>query len=277
MKQIVINLAICFLPFLVAAQENCNVFLWQGDTAKFNACELIQKSPKYFQLTYRHHKIRDSAIQIAPHYDYPYWSKSIAFLKTGDFVGWKQLIDKAVNRNELKHLGYRGWCRFQFFGDYRGAIADLDRLEAIMGTSDIGVSQNGTYHLQIAKALCHKMIGERTEALSLIEDQIAADPDFVGAFDFMHLGVLYLETGDLDKAHQSFLKQEKMNPIAENCFYQSKLEMVRGNLELALNYAKEASKRYKDGQFMYDPYSHQVDKVYAVEMEELIDHLKSLL
>lgn len=265
-------LSVMLLPLV--AQDNCNVFLWEGDTAKYTACTYLENAPRRYQLTFAHHAIRDSAIRIAPHYDYPYWSKSIAFLKTGDFLNWKILIDQAVERNEIKHLGYRGWCRFQFFRDYEGAISDLERLEDIMGMSDIGICQNGMYHLQVAKALCYKLIGNPEEAIALIERQIAADPDYVGAYDYLHLGVLYLEAGELDKARLNLEKQEAMNPLAENAYYQAMVSESTGDKGRAITLLEESLNRYDQGYYMYDPYTHQVDKVFRVEIEEAYSRMQ---
>lgn len=274
MKKKLLILSLFFLALAGYSQDNCNVYLWEGDTAKFNACEYLQNAPGYFQLRREHHVIRDSAIKIAPHYDYPYWSKSIAYLKTGDFIGWKKLIDKAVELNELKHLGYRGWCRFQFFRDYEGAISDLERLEEIMGTTDTGICQNGKYHLRVAMGLCYKMIGEKQKALEIIKSQIDADPDFVQLFDYLHLGVLYFEMNQLDEAKRSFQLQETINPLAETAFYQSQLAQKEGDSNAALKYAELALERHKQRRFMYDPYGHQVDKVYLSQIEDQIERLK---
>ena len=54
------------------------------------------------------------ALEICPSYHPAYRAKSTAYLKTGDFITWKKLMDKAVELSPEDHLDYRGWCRFQF-------------------------------------------------------------------------------------------------------------------------------------------------------------------
>lgn len=273
MKKIKLLFLISFCYQSSLCQDNCNVFLWNGDTAKYNTCQFLQNAPSYFQLRREHQLICDSAIKIAPHYDHPYWSKSIAYLKTGDFLTWKTLIDQAVSRNQENHLGYRGWCRFQFFRDYQGAIDDLERLEVLMGTSDIGICQNGDYHLQIAKGLCYKMLGKPEEAIQLITQQIAVDPDFIGLYDYLHLGVLYLDVGRVKDAVLAFEKQEKIAPWAETMYYLAKASSILGEPALAKQYATLALTRYQQEIFLYDPYTHQIDKIYQIQIEELLDSL----
>ena len=62
-------------------------------------------------------------------------------------------MNKAVALDPKEHLPYRGWCRYQFFRDYEGAIQDIERLDSL-SKYDIGYSVNAEYHLHIARALC---------------------------------------------------------------------------------------------------------------------------
>lgn len=266
MKQAILTIIILSASRLMA-QDNCNSFLWEGDTAKYKSCMYVQKSPSHFQLTRQYHQIRDDAIKIAPHYSYPYWAKSIAYLKTGDFLIWKKLIDKAVELDEEKYLGYRGWCRFQFFRDYEGAIKDIKRLETLFQGHDIGYSQNGDYHLTVAKALCYKMLGVNDTALMIIEKHLQ-QTNAVMPYDYMHLGVLYLDFGEVDKALDAFSKQSEFNELADNQYYISKVHRVLGNLPESAACLEYAMDLYSQRRFMNDVYTHPVDKVYFLQIEE---------
>lgn len=113
----------------------------------------------------------DKAIELCPSFDYAYFEKAVPYLKRGDFITWRKLIDKAVELNPTGHLGYRGWCKYQFIRDYRGAIRDLEKLDSLT-SFDIGYSINGDYQLNIAKALCYKALGQKTKAIEIIENQI---------------------------------------------------------------------------------------------------------
>ncbi|WP_321538873.1 tetratricopeptide repeat protein [Flavobacterium piscinae] len=82
-----------------------------------------------YQFSKEYQSILNESLKIDSTFDYAYWAKSIAYLKSGDFITWKKLIDKAVDLNPVEYLGYRGWCRYQFFRDYEGAINDIEALE----------------------------------------------------------------------------------------------------------------------------------------------------
>ena len=180
------------LHHYVVAQPNCKAFLMNGDSCQYKACKYIEDSPNYFQLTKEFHQVYDKAIEICPAYSQAYRAKSTAYLKTGDFISWKRLMDKAVSLDAAQHLSYRGWCRFQFFRDYEGAISDIESLEKLVNY-DIGFSQNGDYHLKVVKALCFKMIGKKKKAIKLIEEHILEDTKDFELYNYLHLGVLYLE------------------------------------------------------------------------------------
>ena len=249
------------------AQDNCNVFLWNGDSCKYDACSYLENAKSWYQLTKEYHMIKDTAIQICPSYATPYRHKSTAYLKTGDFINFKKLIDKAVLLNPVQNLDYRGWCRFQFFRDYQGAINDIERLEKLTG-ADIGYCQNGDYHLIIAKGLCYKMLGERDKAIQIIKNQINLNPKLVGDYDYLHLGVLYFEKEKYTKAIKLFDQQSILNNLAENQYYKALSYKAIGD---NLKYKKAislADEYYLASNIMYDVYTHQVDKVYYVQIKE---------
>lgn len=255
-----------FFTTTALAQDNCNYFLTNGDSCRYKACKFLEESPSYFQLTKEYHEIKDKALEICPEYAIVYKQKSTAYLKTGDFIQWKVLIDKAVELNPSQNLDYRGWCRFQFFRDYKGAIEDIEELDRLLDY-DIGYCQNGDYHLNIAKALCYKMIGKKEKAISIIIDQIKKDTSAVGLYDYLHLGVLYLENKEYEKALDAFTKQSSLNELAECQYYTALAYKYLNKQEEYLNSIKMAKSLYASSRYMLDMYTHHVDKVYEQEIE----------
>ncbi len=247
------------------AQKNCNVFKWNGDDCKYKACVFLQEAPRYFQLRREFHEVHDKAIEICPDYSEPYRAKSVAYLKTGDFIRWKKLMDKAVDLNPVEHLGYRGWGHFQFFRDYESAISDIEKLDSLTD-QNIGYSQNGMYHLHIARALCYKMIGNKKKAISIIEDQIKANDDKVGLYDHLHLGVLYLEIEQFEKAEKAFFSQLEEYDCAENRYYLSLVYKATKQEDKYLENISLARSLYKKNRIMTDPYTHQIDKIYKSDV-----------
>jgi len=250
------------------AQPNCEAYKYYGDTLKYEACKKAMEIKGHYQFSKEYQTVLDESIEIDPTFDYAYWAKSIAYLKSGDFVTWKKLIDKAVEYNPKEHLGYRGWCRYQFFRDYKGAIKDVEKLDSLVDY-DIGQSQNGTYHLNIAKGLCYKAIGEKEKAIAIIEKQIKLneEEDFVGAYDYLHLGVLYLGTEKIEKAVETFKKQSENNELAENQYYLALTYLKLDKPAESKSCLEKAKELYIGGRKMSDPYSNPMDKIYLEDIE----------
>ena len=273
MKRLTLIVFVLIYSVDVHCQRNCNVFKWEADSCRYKACTYLEKAPKFFQLRREYHEVYDKALEICPEYSDAYRAKSVAYLKTGDFISWKKLMDKAVEIKPADHLGYRGWGRFQFFRDYNGAIQDIERLDDLVN-HDIGYSQNGTYHLNIAKALCYKMIGNKNKAISIIENQFKKDSSSIGVYDYLHLGVLYYEIKNYSKAIKTFEKQSQEYNCAENAFYTALTYKSLGNFKEYEKYLLESEKLYLAKTYMYDPYTHQIDKVYLSEIKNEINRQK---
>ena len=263
---------VSFLWYSISLAQNCDAYKYYGDTLKYEACKVAKKRAGHYQFSKEYQIALDESLEIDPTFDHAYWAKSIAYLKSGDFVTWKKLIDKAVKYNPEEHLGYRGWCRYQFFRDYKGAIKDIEKLDSLVDY-DIGQSQNGTYHLNIAKGLCYKAIGEKQKAIDIIENQIKLNEDenFTGVYDYLHLGVLYLETEHFEKAIESFNKQSQITELAENQYYLALTYKRLGNRNEYKVILEQAKELYVEGRKMSDPYSNPMDKIYLENIKnELI-------
>jgi tetratricopeptide (TPR) repeat protein len=249
---------------------NCNVFRLEGDSIKFKACEKAIETVYNKQLYQFDQRFQDGlseAIKIAPDFDFPYKEQSVAYLKSGDFVSWKKLIDKAVELNPKGNLGYRAWCRYQFFRDHKGAIEDVEALEKIYPTGYLGYSANGDYELHIAKAICYSATSQKEKAISIIENQLAKKDHNVGLYDYYQLGVTYFETGKYDKALENFERQSKVYDFAENIYFRGKVSKIRNKDYLDLK--TKALANYDEGKTMLEGYTHHFNKVYRKQIAEL--------
>ncbi len=193
--------------------------------------------------------------------------KSVPYLKRGDFISWKKLIDKAVALNPREHLGYRGWCRYQFLRDYEGAIRDIEKLDS-MTIHDIGYSVNADYHLNIAKALCYKALGQKNKAIEIIENQLAQKDYSPLTYDYFHLGVLKMETGDTDGGIAYLNKSIEFNDyLAEPYYYLGLIYKKQNMISEFKEYMEKAKAYYLKGYKRFDPYTHPMDKIYLADIE----------
>ncbi len=244
------------------AQVNCNTI--EGEKCK-ESCEISNTAGEFQGFSVSQEAL-DKAIELCPTNDYAIWEKSIPFLKRGDFVTWKKLIDRAVELNPKMHLGYRAWCRYQFLRDYEGALADFNELEKIY-PNNLGYSQNGDYHLNIAKGICLSATGKKQEAINVFEQQINQKDYHVGLYDYYQLGVTYFELGNYDKALENFEKQSKIYDFADNIYFKAKVSKIRNKDYLDLK--RLSLKTYDEGKRMKDPYTHHYNKVYRKQIEQL--------
>ena len=124
------------------APPNCNFY--NSDKNCYESCQLALQAIRYYQGSWQSQEYFDKSIDLCD-FAYSYMEKGVPYLKRGDFIKWKALIDKAVELDPNEYLGYRGWCRLQFLRDYDGAISDIEQLLEL-NQYDIGYNQNGDYH-----------------------------------------------------------------------------------------------------------------------------------
>ncbi len=266
MKQLFLFAALLYSA-VSNAQINCNVY--KDDSACFKACELSEKAADYQGYASSQQDF-DKVIELCPTFDYAYFEKAVPYLKRGLFIEWKKLIDKAVALNPMGHLGYRGWCRYQFLRDYDGAIEDLEKLDALT-EFDIGHSVNGDYHLKIALALCYKAIGQPEKGIAIIEAHKNSKDYVLGPYDELHLGVMKLLTKDLQGAVKAFNTQIAYNDFqAENYYYLALINKELNRPEEVISNLQKAKSFYQAAKHLNDPYTHHADRVFLEQIEILL-------
>jgi tetratricopeptide (TPR) repeat protein len=258
--------AVILMSGFVYAQPNCNVYKLNKDEPCYRAC-IIATEHHYSQGSRESQLKFDSAQALCPTFDYAYREKSVPYLKRGDFATWKKLIDKAVELNPLLHMGARGWCKYQFLRDYKGAIEDFDKL-AWLTKHDIGYSVNGDYHLNVAKALCYKALGDPKKAIAIIEEQLSREGYSPMPYDYLHLGVLKFETGDNTGGIEYLKKSIAYNDYLAEAYYYLGLiyKRQKSNKQYRENMIK-ARELYLKGHKRVDPYTHPMDKIYLSDIE----------
>lgn len=254
------SLIIFIISFIkIYAQPNCEAFLYHyKDTLKYEACKKSEQIEGLYQFSKEYQTILDESIKIDSTFAYAYRKKSTAYLKSGDFITWKQLMDKAVKYDPEGNLEYRGLMRFKCFRDYNGALSDFQKLESL------GVQPD---HLSITKSLCYYSKGEIEKATEILENQLKIHDD-LGLIGYLHLGVFYLEQKNYRKAIHCFYKQIEVNEIAESHFY---LALSLMNLQLSEEYfshLEEAKNLYIQGMRMSDVYIDPIHKIYLEDIED---------
>ncbi|SMC56779.1 tetratricopeptide repeat protein [Moheibacter sediminis] len=257
------NLILFLIPFTIFAQENCNYFKMMGDNQKYEACIMYEdlSAKGYYQFQKEWMEGLDKILEKHPDYAKAHHEKSIPYLKSGDFVNWKINIDKAVKYDAENYLGFRGSVKAKFFGDNIGAIADIDSLDKIRDY-DLGMTNNGDYHLNIVKAICYSQLDQKEKAIEIFEKQLADETHTIGLYDYYQLGVTYFEIKSYEKALQEFQKQLTENENAETHYYLGQIYKNLNQQEKYFQHKEKAIDFYKKGIIMRDPYNEHINKVY---------------
>lgn len=256
-----------FLHFSTAkSQPNCNVFLLNGDSAQYLACKLLTENQhKYYQFSKDFHHLVDSAIKICPYFAYAYREKAAPYVKSGNFIVWKKYIDLAVKYDTLSYLPVRASLRYKFFGDYEGAIKDIEQLQKL-SKSDIGSTSNGTYHLSMVKALCHKQLNNLDEGIQIAETLLNNKNYTAGVYDRFHLGVMYYQNKQYTKSIDMLNKQLAKYDFAEARYFLSLSYKMIGKSEEYFRSKQFALKLYNEQKRMFDEYHYMIDQISKQEI-----------
>ena len=260
------------------AQYNCTIY---KDSSYARACRVYNAVDSFYQGSPQCQYYLDSAIAICPGFAPAWHEKSVPYLKRGDFITWKRLLDKAVELDELQFLQYRGWCRFKFLRDYEGALVDLKRYDTLTGFRH-NYSNDGNYELHIVMALCERELGHLQEAwryFAMGIDSVRAQGGeaALGLYDYLHLGVTKMKAGDYPGAIAA-LRQEnnKYDKFADTWYYLGCIYLATGNGGLARQYLEQAKALISDhsGKYhLYDIYCQMPDVVYPSEIDSALARL----
>ena len=261
---------------IVISQTNCNVYKFRGDDTCYVACKIAIDADEFEEGSPASQILLSRSIDQCNQMDYAYYKKAMPYLKTGDFVEWKKLIDKAVKINPAVYLGYRAWCRFDFLRDYDGAVTDINKL-AKLTRGDVGFTASGVYHLMVLKALCFKEKGETEKAILLMESTLNQSNYVPGYYDYLHLGVMYLEAQNFKEAEKALEKQIEHNDyIAESYFF---LALAKQGLDKpyeSVNLLNMAMEKYNKGERRFARYNTPIDKIYLSDIENELAKVGSL-
>jgi tetratricopeptide (TPR) repeat protein len=254
--------------------QNCKAFLYYKDTLQCEACLIAEDAYQYYQYSREYQEILDKAIEKCSYFSDAYRNKSIAYLKSGDFITWKYLIDKAVEYDFNGNIGYRGWCRYQFFRDYQGAIDDIESLEKST-KGNIGYSASGEYHLKVAKAFCYKKLGKLDKGIDILEQYMLDTTIQISVYDHLHLGVMYMEKGDIDKAIIQLNLQIEKNDIAESQYYLALCHQKKGHSDLFSQHIKKSKDLFLIDKRLLINYIEPMDRVYLEEINLAMEGKKN--
>ncbi|HMJ69926.1 MAG TPA: tetratricopeptide repeat protein [Cyclobacteriaceae bacterium] len=197
---------------------------------------LMERVWKHYQGNEKWLKTMDSVLTICPNSARIWGDRAMAYMIRGEYVEGLAYLDKAVSLDPFYYLGNRAWYRMRYLHDYKGAIADLEKLEQVAGHTLVYVTNA---HMYIMKGLAYKELGEVEKALEqldfAIKEQInSKGPEWLGVYDYLYRGILKYRTDDFEGAIEDLTLQVKQyESLADTYYYRGMAYAATGRKDEA--------------------------------------------
>jgi tetratricopeptide (TPR) repeat protein len=256
------------MPCIASAQYNCSIY---KDSAHARACRIYNYGGDTLpQGSAQSQYWLDSAIAICPGFAPAWHEKSVPFLKRGDFVTWRRILDKAVELDPRTYLPYRGWCRFEFLRDYAGAIKDLQRYDTLFEFSHT-TSNDGDYELHLVMALCERELGDTAAAFHYFGVAMDADSSIAGIYGWLHLGVTKFGIRDYKGAILALEHENRVyDQFADTWYWLGRATLATGQKAQAKKiflHAKELINDHSGRYYIHGVYCEKLDTIYESDID----------
>lgn len=104
-----------------------------------------------------------------------------------------------------------------------------------------------------------------------MEKQLGKENHFLGGYDYLHLGVLYLEEKKYQKAIEFLNKQIEEYDMAETRYYLALAHKNMGEREQYEENIRKAKELFLKDKKMHDPYNELFDQIYLIDIEKEIN------
>ena len=207
----------------------------------------------------------ETALEYNPENSDAWMERSVKFNKAGDFEQGFEYLNKAVELEPLKHLGYRGWIRLRKMRDFDKALMDFDRLDSL--TPNVADAPWGE-DIDFLRGECHFGGKNYTKAIESFNRSIENQgEDWVDLQTFVYLGLCELELDNLEKAVSGFKRAlEQSENVCEAHFGLARTYRKLGNAELEKMHIQKAENNI--GYKRDDPYNEYQNEIYLSEITD---------
>lgn len=220
------------------------------------------------QGTYLSQFMFKNLIKQYPNFSDAYREKSVAYNKRGLYSEGFKLLDKAVNLNPKEHLGYRGWMKLYKLKDYRGAINDFERLDAL--TPDYVDTAQGEY-ISYLTAISYQGLGEYQKSKEYYGKYFkTADSTTlsINSIVYVNYGTLLEKLGLYEEALDQLNKplNTKGFKFSEAYFHKAEVFEKLSKKDSARYYYKEALHQYDNSSKLKDIYNEVFNELYRQDI-----------
>lgn len=265
-------ICIFIFAFVCSSYGPPNCFLYEDDPDCYQACKEAEIAITFPQGSKPSQEHFNKSIKLCNSFDYSHYEKSVPFAKRGLMNEWLPMLNVALELNPENYLAIRGWYHFFFMKNYTQAIEDIQKFDAIVDY-DIGFTGDGTYHLNIMLGLCYKGLGDKAKAIEVIKNQLGDKTYEPSPYDYLHLGVLYLETENYSKATKSLEQQIEISSISEVYYYLALVEAAEMNYDSAQENLQTALRLYNADMTMENGYIELCDEIYRADILQAMKNI----
>ncbi|WP_297704715.1 tetratricopeptide repeat protein [uncultured Eudoraea sp.] len=206
-----------------------------------------------------------------PNYSDPYFERSVAFNKRGDYATGFYYLDKAVELEPNKHLGYRGYMKLRFLRDFKGALIDFNRLDSL--TPNVKDAPWGE-DIDFLRGESYFGLKDYTRALEYFQQSLSNQgTDWADVQTFIYQGLCHYELADYNGAISSFESALiQYDKTCEADFGLGRTYLQLGDTLKGIDYLRKAKENiaYKRD----DTYKEYLNEIYQEEIEDLLANLK---
>lgn len=207
----------------------------------------------------------ESAIEYDQENSDAWMERSVSFNKAGDFNQGFEYLDKAVELEPSKHLGYRGWIRLRKMRDYDKALIDFDRLDSLTPNF---VDAPWGEDIDFLRGECYYGKRDYQKAIELFNRSIKNQKeDWADVHSFVYLGLSEYQLGNYEKSISEYkraLKQSKNMP--ESYFGMARAYLKLGEIEKARENVLKAEENITSKRDDY--YNEFLNEIYLSEVLE---------
>ena len=207
----------------------------------------------------------ETAIEYNPDNSDAWMERSVGWNKAGDFNQGFKYLNKAVELEPVKHLGYRGWIRLRKMRDYDKALMDFDRLDSLTPNS---VDAPWGEDIDFLRGECYFGKKDYRKAIELFNRNIKNQKeDWADVHSFVYLGLSEYELGNYEKAIPEFQRALKQSArLPESYFGMAKAYQKIGQIEKARENILKAEENIASKRDDY--YNEFLNEIYLSEVLE---------
>ncbi|PAC28207.1 hypothetical protein BWI92_20640 [Flectobacillus sp. BAB-3569] len=223
---------------------------------------------KYSYTTHEWQYCLDSLIEIDPSNAYLWQQKAMPYFKNGDYYNGMKNLNRAVELDTARWLGYKGFMECIFVRDYKNAIIDF---MAIAKKQPNAFEMDHSYYFYIG--VSYLKLNTLDSAEKYLKICISKPEEKTHYMDWYYAGVLKLKQKKYLKALINFNKcLDKYPNLSDANFYKAKTLLSLHRISEAYNCLLKAQNENKTGYSLNEDNMVYVNYPFQVQLEQ-IEHL----